>query len=371
MDAFGTCGLIGFVLTIFLILAWILTTSLWFKRFNCSAHHLDLTSIVSWNYQSSPNDETNGIYSFNPSIIQLTVDHYLVLYRKSTAAACNLWTRIKLDLIRSRYSHIGVFIMDQSFRIMHQWIAPITTSPILDSEDPRVHMHHGRVFVLFTREIKPDIKPHLIEMDLVHHRCREHSIDFSTFERPIVQKNWSAFTDDQNRFLIHTDAYPVWRVRQFHIDFSDQLTTVCEGDIRHMFPSVEYPTLRCSTTWVAFDHRYYLCGLHTKAPRLPIIRSCFTSSYLTVFVLISRSSLLPVYKTKPLCLSTNHEAIQVMTGLTVDGSDGFICGMGVSDTSCKFLKLSRSQILNAFGLSRLTVLSDRTTESMESIVQLR
>lgn len=195
-------------------------------------------------------------------------------------------------------------------------------------EDPRICIHNNELYVVMVQVIpKVSIFPTIFALDNSFNIIRKINISTKSIPRPIIQKNWCPFSHG-GELALHTDSYPTWRVRKVNMH-SGELSIIVEKDVREFFEAKEYPHLRCSTSWVRVGDNY-ICALHTRAEK-PIL-------YRTVLVLMDSMTLMPIKKSRPLCLHDEHKIIQFASGLLVKGEDLYIT-MGIGDTSFQIVRI--------------------------------
>lgn len=331
----------------------------------CTASH-PMREIV---YTHGFHTGSSLLFDFNPSIIPHQ-GGYLVAVRRSNTLLPDISTGI-LAFLSGLRSYINIVHMDAHFRYMHNKNLDMTCAHIHTQdysphifhtdnhlipnihtrdmrehkgfhllheqyEDPRICIHEGRIYIVVTRHIWNWTRllcfPFLMRLDADLTIDKVINISTQGFDMSMMQKNWCPFSH-RGRLLLHTDAYPIWRVRTVDVE-TGKLTTVVEQN-----SSLSgYTNLRCTSSWVSYriPHRdsmrnldMYICALHTKSKK---------RVYRTLLVGIDSNSLLPVMCSSLLCLHDEHKSIQFASGLLVKGDDLYIT-MGVNDTSFHIVKI--------------------------------
>lgn len=279
---------------------------------------------------------------FNPSIIALNDGRYLMVVRRSNIHSDNISHLIYNANVSSinKKSKLVFVILDKDFNIISTKDS-IPSNTDINYEDGRLFSFNNLFYISAVHYI-PDqrIFPVLLEFDNNFNYIRRIDYLIQPSGKEVdrfssIQKNWYPFAHN-GKLLIHTDSYPIWRVRQVTIDGSNYayVRTILEHNVSDIFSSVEYPLLRCSTSWINFTNTFnniptrqspqgsYLACLHTKT-KIGTIR--------TLFVEIDKESLLPIRKSKLLCLDHNHARLQFTSGLTRCNND-IIISYGLCDT---------------------------------------
>lgn len=227
-------------------------------------------------------------------------------------------------------------------------------------QDPRLTFHDGRLYLIATRKHSSTgtVYPALFRWERNPNRWEQRPLQIPDTKK--FEKNWCALShphpyphpqgvnrnpykggdDPQVRFLIHTDTYPVWRIREMDVS-TGSLQTLVEWDSRSFFPSDAFPNIRGSTSMVPFSSTTYLVALHTFTSDW-----VGTRTYRTVLAEVDRMTLLPARKCYPLCIAKQHEIIQFTSTLAAedDTLSTFLMGMGLADAAYQIIRIKRAEI---------------------------
>jgi hypothetical protein len=213
-------------------------------------------------------------------------------------------------------------------------------------EDPRITFFNNYFYVSVTEFInKKNIFPsmYIFDKNFILFKKIEYNWDLyynikypNTKRWSIIQKNWCPF-QYKNSLYIHTDSYPNWTVFKFEDNIKRIIVNI---DTSTFFDDLNQKLIRCSTSWVDFSDKTFLCGLHTKefafTRFLPTIRS--------IFVEIDKKTFKPIRKTKLLCLDfKNDSRIQFLSGMESDDLNIYIT-FGIGDYKFQIKKISKKYI---------------------------
>jgi len=277
--------------------------------------------------------------SFNPSICKYK-DGYMICYRCGTCSHKNIIATGIGKIYNT--SHIKFMQVDNKFDIIN------ISDPIFDiyrssknsiipsMEDPRIIFHDNHFYVSTTLVKAENIFPVLYVFDR-EFKCTDilkysKSEYFKVNEIGKVQKNWCPFIH-QGCIYIHTDSYPSWQVWKLT---KTLWKCVIKWDSNAFFDDDSWST-RCSTSWKEYTHKTYICAVHLKKfGRLSV-------TIRTVLVEIDKQTLIPLRRTKLLCLSESHDFIQFASGLEVDSGD-VIIALGVNDYKFVITRIKKKDI---------------------------
>lgn len=276
---------------------------------------------------------------YNPSIIEYK-GGYLLAVRASNYVKYSKSKRMSdAALLWGHHSHLYFMIMDARFNVVSCERSDIDWDTSQEYEDPRITMHDNKIYISIVHVHKGHSRvksffPLLLQYDMDLRLQRRINYSKKEFKGILTQKNWCPFPAEKDYLFLHTDAYPVWRVRKVNVH-SGEHTIVVEKDVTEFFDGREYPLLRCSTSWLSYPtllkggREVYICALHTKDHDI----------YRTLLVAIHKDTLLPISKSKKLCLCPRkHNKIQFTSGLLIKGDDAYIT-LGVGDYSFDIVRI--------------------------------
>lgn len=299
--------------------------------------YLKVRTRILYNYE-----EPGERKMINPSLVKVD-DEIICAIRYTNAVMKNLGMYIKF---RSNYmSCIGFIIFSRDFKTQKSIFPTFPNSDIL--EDPRI-MYDGNVIYVSATEYKKngkDVYPVLFELSKTLDVKRR--IDYLNYYSPSrIQKNWCPF-NHKGVLALHTDTYPDWRVYEINKK-TGVLISLCNVNVKDFFEPYIIPNsfLRCSTSWVEFTTKTYLCGLHIKhfnSMKLPVFR--------TMLVEVSKDTLLPIRSTHFFLLHDDNHPIQFLSGLEIV-NDKIVLAFGIGDFSYTLRSLSRLRIEKMLSLSK-------------------
>lgn len=330
------------VLIIVIVLVILAAVYLLYFRHRCAETHLSVErNMVIYSYPSPTNSRALAYY--NPSIIAIKDDEYLLAIRRSDYVRYNKANNM-VDSFHGHHSHLYFLRLDHLFQPVGKPVySTIDWDTSREYEDPRITVHNNKIYISIVH-IRPSragrrgksFFPLLLEYSKTGNPpqlLRRIEYDRTSFGRPpYTEKNWCPFSH-RGKLLLHTDSYPIWRVREVDTE-TGKLHTVIEQNISNIFDNNEYPHLRCSTSWILdpYNTNHYVCALHTKSH----------DKYRTVLVSIDAQTLLPLHYSKRLCLiphgHNHHEKIQFVSGLLIQGKD-LILTVGIADLSFDIVRI--------------------------------
>lgn len=270
---------------------------------------------------------------FNPSIAKRDKG-YVMCTRYSNKTVKNVFMYAYSEL--NYHSKICMAYLSPEMRIEKVVFPKINDIPL---EDPRIAYHNGSYYVSITEyRAKKHIMPTLYKFDTNFNLIKriEYNLDhYFEYTKPSkIQKNWCPFSY-KGKLLLHTDAYPTWRVFQI-LDDGSMLPQVTQ-DTTALFNSSKL-FIRCSTSWKPFLNDDLLCGLHTKqfCGIFPTIR--------TILVEIDGETLLPKRKTKIFCVDKYHTRIQFLSGMESDDLNIYLT-YGIGDYKSEIKRIPKRHIL--------------------------
>lgn len=289
---------------------------------DCNTKHLYFKEIFSY--------EKTGLEKlFNPSI-QKYGDKYICCIRNSTNTLKNLFGKMYSKYVCK--TNIIFLEADKQFKKL-RFITPKSEDCI---EDPRLVLHNNLYYISCTEYKNCKITPVLF----VYNKNYEYvkKMYYTGYPYKGIHKNWCPIIHENKR-LMHTDTYPVWRV--FSIDENANLESIITFKSKSFFKIPKKTFLRCSTSWKIYDEYTYICGLHTKKKDNKEIR--------TILVLIDRKTLLPLKYTCIFCIDNiTHNKIQFLSGLEVDENHNVILTYGIGDYKITFYKISKRRLDSLF-----------------------
>lgn len=321
---------------LFILLALMMIVVLLFWKplvhqlWSCDTKHIPTVTVFS--------HEDNHPYLsyFNPSMIPFA-NGYLIAVRRSAWNNRHLWALLQRSFLPNR-SYLEFFHVDAKFRLLSR------TKPYLGDqsyivEDPRICRWNDKIYVVATL-VTEDIFPVLLEFNSSLQLLRRIKIDSSSFRHGsrITEKNWCPFIVNDQLYL-HTDTAPIWRIRRLDPE-TGEISTVVEWDSRSFFREIP-GFVRCSTSLIPYTDTTYLCGVHTH------VKHGRKVEYRTILIEVDKTSLIPLRRTKPLCLRKDHTLIQFLSGLLVM-SNQVVLGIGVGNYRFELHQVDRHYLESIF-----------------------
>lgn len=270
---------------------------------------------------------------FNPSLVKLNTtsgDNYLCSLRRSNIGISDLFSTL-LNAQQGFASHLYLMRFNNSFQCIKDSetkIDVVVSGKDRRFEDPRIILYKDKIYLVaayYYSNIR--VSPVILQLNKESLKV-ERTIDLWASNLTTTEKNWCPFIHGDS-FFLHTDSYPIWKVREVDLN-TGTVRTIVEQNVFSLFSKEEYPSLRCSSSW-ELTKEGYLCALHTKTKGL-------LPTYRTVLVLVDKKTLLPIAKSKKLCLDTKHHRIQFTSGLIVKNDEVYVA-LGLADLSFSIVKI--------------------------------
>jgi hypothetical protein len=266
----------------------------------------------------------------NPSIAKYGKG-FLLSCRYTNATTINLLVRCTFSLYNR--SQLLFLITDENFNITRR-VHAATNNRVL--QDPRV-IELGEKYLVSITETKPG-KTRPIMMMYSHNLTLLYERKYNGYypDGP-VEKNWCPFVY-KSKVYIHTDTFPLWRVYNLDV-LTGNLSCPVTFNTSKLFN--EYKIVRCSTSWIPFTSTTFLCGLHTRYNCMPF------STYRTILVEIDALTMLPIRISSELCIDSDHNYIQFLSGMARRG-DTIYMSFGLADCESRVVKVPLWRIRNMF-----------------------
>ena len=213
----------------------------------------------------------------------------------------------------------------------------------LSCEDPRMFYYKEKYYIIgpeptfsqVTKVTSTEIKPHLVVLNKNLELESNKEFDFTEFKKPVMQKNWTLFTDSTNNLYCFTDVYPKMKIRKIDLN-TPKLYGGFEHDTTSFFPK-QKAHLRCSTGFIPWKNNTMICGLHLKR-HLNVIRSLF-------FVVQDTYPFEPVAYSKTYSFFNQQNLVEFLTCINWNkDKTKLICCVGREDYNSYNLEVDPSDI---------------------------